>query len=123
MISKDLEATLTAALSDARRRRHEYLCAEHVLYALLDDRKGRRILEHCDADITRLRAHLDAFLDDEVERVPDGRDLIVQQTVGFERLMQRSLSHVHYSGKSEVEAGDILAAIFEDYSSHASYFL
>ncbi len=123
MISKDLEATLTAALSDARRRRHEYLCAEHVLYALLDDRKGRRILEHCDADITRLRAHLDAFLDDEVERVPDGRDLIVQQTVGFERLMQRALTHVHYSGKSEVEAGDILAAIFEEDSSHAAYYL
>ena len=123
MISKDLEATLTAALSDARRRRHEYLCAEHVLYALLDDRKGRRILEHCDADITRLRAHLDAFLDDEVERVPDGRDLIVQQTVGFERLMQRALAHVHYSGKSEVEAGDILAAIFEEDSSHAAYYL
>ena len=123
MISKDLEATLTAALSDARRRRHEYLCAEHVLYALLDDRKGRRILEHCDADITRLRAHLDAFLDDEVERVPDGRDLIVQQTVGFERLMQRALTHVHNSGKSEVEAGDILAAIFEEDSSHAAYYL
>ena len=123
MISKDLEATLTAALGDARRRRHEYLCAEHVLYALLDDRHGRSILENCGADVNRLRAHLDAFLDDEVERIPDGHDLVVQQTVGFERLMQRALTHVHYSGKTEVEAGDILAAIFEEDSSHAAYYL
>ena len=123
MISKDLETALTSALGEARRRRHEYLCAEHVLYALLDDQHGRSILVHCGADIDRLRGQLDGFLENEVERVPEGRDLVVQQTVGFERLMQRALTHVHYSGKSEVEAGDILAAIFEEDSSHAAYYL
>ncbi|MDK1020767.1 MAG: ATP-dependent Clp protease ATP-binding subunit ClpA, partial [Candidatus Hydrogenedentes bacterium] len=123
MISKDLETALTSALGEARRRRHEYLCAEHILYALLDDEQGRSILVNCGADIDRLRGHLDGFLENDVERVPEGHDLVVQQTVGFERLMQRALTHVHYSGKSEVEAGDILAAIFEEDGSHAAYYL
>lgn len=123
MISKDLETALTSALGEARRRRHEYLCAEHILYALLDDEQGRSILVNCGADIDRLRGHLDGFLENDVERMPEGHDLVVQQTVGFERLMQRALTHVHYSGKSEVEAGDILAAIFEEDGSHAAYYL
>ena len=123
MISKELEAALGLALREARRRRHEYLCAEHVLFALLDDAYGRSILLHCGADIDQLRGDIETFFVNEMERVPAEHDLVVQQTVAFERLMQRALSHVHFSGKKEVDAGDILAAMFEEENSHAKYFL
>ena len=33
-ISRELEISLALAVSEARRRRHEFLCIEHVLYAL-----------------------------------------------------------------------------------------
>ena len=36
-ISRELEVSLTLAVNEARRRRHEFLCVEHVLYALLHD--------------------------------------------------------------------------------------
>ena len=38
MISKELESTLNIALKEAKRRRHEYVCLEHLLYALLQDK-------------------------------------------------------------------------------------
>ena len=38
MISKELEGTLNVALKEAKRRRHEYVCLEHLLYALLQDK-------------------------------------------------------------------------------------
>ena len=123
MISKDLEITLGHALSEARQRRHEYLCAEHVLFALLDDTYGRSILVHCGANIDALRRQLDEFLADELEAVPEDQELIIQQTTAFERLMQRALTHVNSSGKSEADEGDILAAMFEEEGSHAVYFL
>ena len=41
----------------------------------------------------------------------------------FERLMERAFHHVQYSGKKEVDAGDILAAMFEEKDSHAAHFL
>ena len=41
MISKELETTLSGAVAQARRRRHEYLCVEHLLYAMLDEPHGR----------------------------------------------------------------------------------
>ncbi len=123
MISKDLEVTLGAAVTEARRRRHEYLCPEHVLYALLEDAYGKRILLSCGADLDDLRGRLDTFFSDEMERLPETVDLYVQKTVAFERLMQRALAHVKYSGKDEVDAGDILAAMFEEEDSHAAFFL
>ncbi|GMV91774.1 MAG: ATPase AAA [Candidatus Hydrogenedentota bacterium] len=123
MFSKSLEISLGAALTEARERRHEYLCVEHLLYALIDDQYGREILENCGADVENLRVELDEFFETELPRVPRGTDHIPQQTLGFERLMQRAVAHVHYSGKKEVDAGDILAAMFDEKNAHATYFL
>ncbi|MEX2015484.1 MAG: AAA family ATPase, partial [Candidatus Hydrogenedentales bacterium] len=123
MISKNLELVLGDALQEARKRRHEYLCTEHVLFALLQDQYGRKILLNSGADLERLRDSIEEFFANELERVPDSRDLIVQQTVGFKRLMERALIHVRYSGKNEVDAGDLLAALFEEDNSHAAFFL
>jgi ATP-dependent Clp protease ATP-binding subunit ClpA len=123
MISKELEAALGVAVAEAHERRHEYLCPEHVLYALLDDTHGKTILMNCGADLGRLREDIEAFFTDEMQRVPEEAELTVQQTAAFQRLMERALTHIQFSGKDEVDAGDILAAMFEENDSHSSYFL
>lgn len=123
MISKEVERTLGAALSQARQRRHEYLCVEHLLYAILDDPHGREILVQCGSNIERLRRSIEDFFDKELETATPGTEPAIQQTVAFERVMERAILHVKYSGKREVDNGDILAAIFEEKDSHAAYFL
>ncbi len=123
MISKQLETTLRAALEEARRRRHEYLCAEHVLYAMLDDPIGRDILENVGVDIEKLRQSLDEFLSRSLDQIPEGHRITVQQTVAFDRIMSRALSHVRNASKEEVEAGDTLAALMEEEHSQATYLL
>jgi len=123
MISKQLEATLSAAVGEARKRHHEYFTVEHLLYALLSDGMGKEVILHCGADPRSLREILDEFFDEYMESVPGEDSPIPQQTLAFERLMQRALTHVHFSGKDEVDAGDILAAMLEDQESHAAYFL
>ncbi len=123
MISKQLETTLRSALQEARKRRHEYLCAEHVLFALLDDPIGRDILENVGVDIEKLRKDLDEYLSRQLDQVPERQRLVVQQTVAFDRIMNRALMHAKFSGKGEVEAGDALAALLEESQSHAAFFL
>jgi len=123
MLSKNLEATLGAALQDARKRRHEYLCVEHLLAALLNDPLGIEILENCGGNVRGLRRRVDRFLQEEVETAPGSAVPVLQQTPAFERLMQRAFLHVQYSGKDEVDAGDILASMFEEEDSHAAFFL
>ena len=91
MISREVENTLEAAVASARERRHEYLCVEHVLYAVLDDPHGHDILVHCGADVERIRKSLDSFLEREVVQVPEGVEATIQQTLAFERVMQRAI--------------------------------
>jgi len=123
MISKSLEATLNMSLAEARKRRHEYLCVEHLLYAILSDPQGREILEACGASPDDLRQRLATFFDEHMEALPADANAAPRQTPGFDRLLQRALTHVHFSGKDEADAGDILAAMLEERDSHAAYFL
>ncbi len=123
MISKELQIAFGAAVREARRRHHEYLCVEHLLYALLDDAYGAEVLESCGVNLDSLRGRLERFFKEDLETAPEQTGGTIQQTTAFERLIQRAFTHVQYSGKEEVDAGDILAAIFEEEDSHAAYFL
>ena len=59
MIKRELELAFAAAVREAQRRRHEMLTVEHILYALLYDEMGSRILANCGADIDQLKGRLD----------------------------------------------------------------
>ena len=58
-----------------------------------------------------------------MERIPENDEYVLQQTVGFQRVIQRAINHVRSAEKHEVDVGDILASIFEEKDSHAEYFL
>ncbi|MBU2490356.1 MAG: ATP-dependent Clp protease ATP-binding subunit ClpA [Proteobacteria bacterium] len=123
MISKELESAIGTAVNEAKNRRHEYLCIEHILHALLNDRAGIRIITACGGNVERLKQELEDFFDTALEPVPGDEEYVLQQTVGFARMLQRAVGHVESSGKKEVEVGDILAAIFQEKDSHAVHFL
>ena len=123
MISRELRITLGHAVAVAREWEHEYLCIEHLLFAIIEDAYGREVLGHCGADLDRLRHKLEDFFEDRLERTARGPESDVRQTVAFQRVLERASRHVEYSGKKEVDAGDILAAVFEEDESHAAFFL
>ncbi len=123
MLSREIQRAIARALSEATRRRHTYLCPEHLLYALLDDSYGRDILENCGCNIDRLRKKLNWFFEELVEKAPRGSDTKPMQTPAFDRIIQRAVLHVQHSSKDEVDAGDILASFFEEEDCHAAVFL
>ena len=47
MISKELQNTLNFAYTEAKKRRHDYLTLEHLLYALLQDPAIIKIIHAC----------------------------------------------------------------------------
>jgi ATP-dependent Clp protease ATP-binding subunit ClpA len=112
MISKELSVTLGLAVREAKKRRHEYVCVEHILFAILYDSIGIEIIENCGGNIETINRSLEEFFNDKLERVPDGTEYVLQQTIAFQRVIQRAVNHVRSAEKQEVEVSDILASIF-----------
>ncbi len=122
MIPRSLQLVFARAVEEATRRRHELVCLEHLLLALLDDPLARDILLACGADLQALRLDLDAHLS-ALATVPEGRDIEVDQTLALTRVLQRAALHVQGSGKDEMTAGDVLAAMLMEAESEAVFAL
>ncbi len=123
ILSRELEISLISAVRDAQKRRHEYVTLEHVFYAILFDPKTSKIIEECGGNVTELKTLLDQYLSSKIDPLPEN---IIQdpiQTLAFQRLMHRVMTHIQSSGKKEADGGDVLAALFKEVDSHAVYFL
>ena len=123
MISKELEGTLNTALKEAKSRRHEYVCLEHLLYALLQDKDASGAIINCGGDIDRLRKGLEEFFQTHLETLPGGSDHQPQQTLSFHRVLQRAVIHAQSAEKKEINGGNLLIAMFREPDSYAVYLL
>ncbi len=120
-VSKDLQQTLQAAVAEARRRRHEYVTLEHLLHAMTKDKVAAEVLLACGADLKVLEKDLEDYLDRTLEALSSAQD--PEQTAAFQRVLQRAAWHVQGSGRTELNAGDVLVAITRERGSHAVYLL
>jgi len=123
MLSSELQQTLQRAVDDTRERRHEYLLLEHVLLAMLEDDTAIKILKACGADVPALRVDLEEFLTDSVEVLPEDAEIGPEQTLAFQRVLQRALMHAQGAERDVVTSGNVLVAMYRERDSHAVYLL
>jgi ATP-dependent Clp protease ATP-binding subunit ClpA len=122
MLTPELQDTLRRAVELTRSARHEYLLLEHVLMAMLDDRTARNIIRHCGGDVDALRKGLEEFLSG-VATLADDDDSEPEQTLSFQRVLQRAAMHVQGAGRDTMNAGNLLVSMFRERDSHAVYLL
>src|SRR5678816_3187582 len=123
MLSPELQSTLQRAVDDVRGRRHEYLTLEHLMLSILDDPSGVDIVVKCGGDVDKLRGDLERFLEEQVEELPEGEESGPDQTLAFQRVLQRAAMHVQAAGRSQMTTGNVLASMFRERDSHAVYLL
>ncbi len=124
MITEELQTSLRRSYEEARRRKHEFITLEHLLYALTFDPYGCEVLMHAGADVNRLGRRLKQFLDQEMEAIKADDDYQPQYSLGCQYVLQFAIAHIHSSNRGrKVNGGNVLAAMFREKESHAVYFL
>ncbi|MBX2810472.1 MAG: ATP-dependent Clp protease ATP-binding subunit ClpA [Myxococcales bacterium] len=121
--SQELKDTLATAFNEALKRRHEFVTLEHVLYALLDDPNGKRILLACGGDLKELRKDLEDFFENNMPALNVELDQDPQQTLAFQRVFQRAVMHVQSSGKTVMDSSNLLVAFFRENDSYAVHLM
>ncbi|MCW5962359.1 MAG: ATP-dependent Clp protease ATP-binding subunit ClpA [Pyrinomonadaceae bacterium] len=123
MLTKELEETLSLAVDEAFKRRHEFVTLEHLLYALLDDSAARDILFNCAADLDAIGKLLEDYFEDVMEKLPEGASQMPELTSTFQSIIQYAMLQAEGSGQQRVDGGNILAAMFQADQSYAVYAL
>ncbi|MCB0210709.1 MAG: ATP-dependent Clp protease ATP-binding subunit ClpA [Anaerolineae bacterium] len=123
IIPESLRQCLAGAVQEAQQRQHEYVTLEHLLLALTHDDRAVEILRACAVDVKRLQDDLANYLDENMDRLPDGLDLEPEETMGVQRVLSRAVWHAQAAEQERLESGDILAALFEEPDSYARFIL
>ena len=118
-IGRELQISQQAAYWGAVHRRHSHITVEHLLYALLHDQRGGEILFHAGAEVSVLTAALERFFTEDLEAVPGDEPFDSRQTLAFHRVLEHAISHCESAEKSVVDAGDLLAALFQEPDAYA----
>ena len=121
MITKELQDTLTNALTEAFTRKHEYLTLEHLLLAMLKEKTSSDVIRKCGGDVEKLRTELELFLTTNMEQVRGNKQ--PEYSAAFERVIARAHMQAEASSQDTIDGGNALAAMFQERRSHAVYLL
>jgi len=123
MLTRELEETLSYAVDEAVKYKHEYVTLEHLLYALLEDTAARDILYNCGAKIEEIAKSLEDYFTDVLEKMPDGTQMMPELTSTFQATIQYAILQAEGSGQPKVDGGNIISALFQAEQSYAVYLL
>lgn len=124
MLSKELEKSLNEIAQDASTRRHEFITVEHLLLALMTNDAAIDVLKNVGGDVEKLTKELERYIEETTPILPaSDEEHGPQTTLGFQRVVSRSLFHVQSSGRKEVTGANVLVAIFSEQESQAVYLL
>ena len=121
MFSKELESSISGLFEEASKAQIQYITVEHLLLMVLDDPEVNTALTECRCNVELLRQDINEFLTDTI--IFSKSENQAQPTLGFQRVLQRSVFHVQSSGKGLVNHINVLVAIFSEKESHAVFLL
>ena len=123
MIEPILQKEINQIMASAREKRLEFVTVEHLLLALLNTSDIIVFFNRKNINIENLRSELFQYIDSNTPTIADNADIDIVPTVGFQRVLQRSVYQAQSSQKTSVTSLNVLASIFSEKESHAVYLL
>ena len=119
----EIETIIQDSTQYARDLNHNYVTVEHLTLALITFKPFRELLEKFGADVNALRKDLEDYLISRTELVTEGLETEPKKTHTLERIFNRSITQVIFSGRSSVQTIDLFLSISYETTSHSSYFI
>ena len=122
MFSKELELSIATLFDKAHEANIQYITVEHLLLMILNDYDVKDFFKSENINIENITNDLnDHIKETAVSKIDQQKP--VQPTLGFQRVLQRSVFHIQSAGKGVVKPINILVAIFSEKESHSVFLL
>ena len=124
--SPEIEAIIEQAIDYAKQRKHQYCTIEHLLLALVTHTPFKKCLDGFGSDTDMMIQEVTAYIDSLhaiVANVEPEVEIQPRKTNSLERVMNRSVTQVLFTGRRQVTTIDLYLSIASEGNSHAHYFL
>jgi len=120
----EIELIINAAGENAKRHKHEYVTLEHLLFAIINYKPFGDLLRSYGTEIDVMLDELEIYNN----RLDTGNlyyeeDYQPKKTHALERVFNRSLTQVLFSGRNHMQVMDLFLSLTGEQNSHAAYFI
>jgi ATP-dependent Clp protease ATP-binding subunit ClpA len=115
--------SLERAVMKATSLSHEYVTLEHLLYAIIEEKDVLDLMGKMDVDLPKLLIELEEYLGERDDIGVIDFDGIPRQTLSIDRVFNRAVTQVIFSGRTQLHCQDILISMLSEVASHAYYIL
>ena len=119
----EIESIIEQAVKIARDYQHEYVLTEHLLMSLLQHPPFKAVLKKFGCDVDHLEQDLSVYLSGLSKPIHQDPQRQPKKTNSLERVFNRALTQVLFTGRRTVTTADLYLAIMGESNSHAHYFL
>jgi len=123
MIEPGLQQEINSVMTEARNSRLEFVTVEHLLMALLNMDEVVVFLRAKRVNVDELRAELEQYIVSHTPLISQDAEIDIVPTVGFQRVLQRSVYQAQSAQRNSVNAMNVFVSIFSEKESHAVYML
>ena len=99
MLTRELEETLSFAVDEAVKHKHEFVTLEHLLFALLEDSAAREILFNCGAEFDEIGRALQEYFANVIEKMPAEVKAMPELTSTFQSTISYAVLQAEGSGQ------------------------
>lgn len=121
--SPEIENIIEHAINFAKQKKHEYCTVEHLLLALITHPPFKKCLANFGVEIEMFTQEIDSYLAGLKAIETKDPDVTPRRTTSLERVINRSVTQVLFTGRRQVTTIDLYLSIFSESNSHAHYFL
>ena len=121
--SPEIENIIEQSIAYAKQHNHEYVTIEHLLLALITFAPFKKCLSSFGVDIPLMTDEVQAYISSLHAIESKNPDTIPKKTNSLERVMNRSVTQVLFTGRRTVTTIDLYLSMASESNSHAHYFL
>ena len=121
--SPEIDSIIENAILYSKQRKHQYVTVEHLLLSLINHISFKKCLVSFGADIDLMAQEINSYLDSLHAIVSKEDEVVPRKTNTLERVMNRAVTQVLFTGRRQVTTIDLYLSIAVESNSHAHYFL
>jgi ATP-dependent Clp protease ATP-binding subunit ClpA len=122
--STELQLVFDKCIKDAQKLQHEYVTAEHLLFAMLCEENFVNLLNLYGADVEYIKSNLEHHLKNNCDDLKiDHPKFKPKKTQSVERIVNRAFTQVLFAGRSHIQLSDVLISMLSEKKSLSVYYL
>ena len=116
--------SLERAIERATQFAHEYVTIEHLLYSIMEEDDVIDLLTKMQVSPGDAMEELEKYLKERDDiTIPADTPIEPRKTLGIDRVFNRAVTQVIFSGGSKLHCRDLLISLLSETTSHAYYIL